>query len=405
MFFGKREVNNQMNAFPQLPNSIKKMQTLTITIILVIGSLFIFIDFNSNISALKFEQNTDLSKSNIIFQGEGSYDEAARSVSMSPDINGDGVDDILIGAELYNKDSDTNIGKTYVLFGHSTSWAYHQYLFNAPVSFVGENPWDNAGIITPAGDVNGDGLTDILIGAPYNDDGGGFSTHWTDGAGQVYLIFGKSTGLGPNLPLSKADASYLGEEAYDNVGYHISTAGDFNGDGFDDFLISTPNMDEKGTDAGKVYMVFGKESDWAMNFNLSDAECSFTGKTQSDKLHVVSNAGDINMDGYDDILLGSPGNDDGGAEAGKVYLIYGYPGGWKADASIETAANASFVGEKAGDQLSKVSAVGDVNGDGFDDFMIGAPFNNEGGTNAGKSYLIYGKSETFTKNADISKLN
>jgi hypothetical protein len=394
-----------MYAFPRIPNNIKKIQSLVITLILVIGSLFIVIDFNPNSSALKYGQNTDLSDSNIIFQGEGAYDEAARSVSLSPDINGDGIDDLLIGAEFFDKGADKDIGKSYIFFGHSTTWAYHQYLFNAPSSFIGENARDHAGIITPAGDVNGDGLTDILIGAPYNDDGGGLSTIWTDGAGQVYLILGKSTGLEPNIPLSKADASYLGEEVYDNVGFHISTAGDFNGDGFDDFLISTPNMDEKATDAGKVYMVFGKESDWAMDFNLSDAESSYMGETQSDKLHVVSNAGDINMDGYDDILLGSPGNDDAGTDAGKVYLIYGYPGGWKADVSIETAANASFIGEKAGDQLSKVSAVGDVNHDGFDDFMIGAPLNNEGGTNAGKSYLIYGQSEPFKKNTDISNLN
>jgi len=394
-----------MFTFPLLQKKCIKFNAFLITFIIILSSSLVINDFGVDTAALKFENDTDTSTANIIFQGEKSYDEAASSVSLTPDVNGDGIDDILIGSEYYDSTTGINTGKTYIIFGHSTSWTYQHYLFNSPASFIGENQYDRAGIITPAGDVNGDGIGDILVGAPFNDDGGGLSTQWTDGAGQVYLIFGKTSGLEPNKPLSNADASYLGEDLYDNIGYHISTAGDFNGDGFDDFLISTPNKDDNQQNAGKVYLIFGKESDWVMNYNLSDAECSFVGESESDQLHVVANAGDINKDGYDDILLGSPENDDGGDNAGKVYLIYGYPGGWKPDISVADAANASFVGEKTGDKLSKVSGVGDVNGDGFDDFLIGSPENNEGGTSAGKSYLIFGKKEFYHKGTLVSDFN
>ncbi len=109
-------------------------------------------------------------------------------------------------------------------------------------------------------------------------------------------------------------ASFIGEATDDCSGIIVSGAGDVNGDGYDDILIGAYQNDEGGTDAGQTYLILGKSTGWNMDIGLSSADASFIGEAAGDILAVCSGAGDVNGDGYDDILIGSIYNDEGGAD-------------------------------------------------------------------------------------------
>ena len=125
--------------------------------------------------------------------------------------------------------------------------------------------------------------------------------------------------------------------------------------------------------------------------NLSNADASFWGEDIGDSSgYSVTMAGDVNGDGYDDFLVGAYGDDDGGSNAGQTYLILGKASGWTMDTDL-SAADASFWGEDYHDESGfSVATAGDVNGDGSDDFLIGAYGDDDGGTGAGQTYLLLG---------------
>jgi len=174
----------------------------------------------------------------------------------------------------------------------------------------------------------------------------------------------------------------------------VAGAGDVNNDGYDDILIGAyGNDDGPGINAGKTYLIFGDETNQiSMDISLTDADASFKGEAENDYSgYSVAGAGDVNNDGYDDILIGAYGNDDGGSGAGKTYLIFGDETDQiSMDISL-TAANALFIGENEDDQSGiSVARASDVNNDGYDDILIGAIRNDDGGSSAGKTYLMFG---------------
>jgi hypothetical protein len=342
-------------------------------------------------------RDINLSKADASFLGESSGDHAGASVAGAGDVNGDGYDDIVIGADG-NDEGGSDAGQTYLIFGHALGWAMDTNLSSADASFWGEASGDQAGgSVSIAGDVNNDGFDDILIGAHENDEGG-------QRAGQSYVILGKATGWAMDTNLSTVDASFIGEAAGDLSGTSVSGAGDVNGDSFNDILLVANWNDEGGTDAGQVYLVMGKATNWSMDVNLSRANASFLGEKARDYLGVSNgNAGDVNGDGYDDILMGSTGNDEGGNDAGQTYLVMGKATGWTMDTDLSMA-NASFLGEAVNDVSgASVSGAGDVDGDGYDDFLIGVPNNDEVGRNAGQTYLVLGKPSGWTMDTDLSQ--
>ncbi len=269
-------------------------------------------------TALALAPDTDLSNADASFLGEDDTDFSGYCVSGAGDVNGDGFDDILIGATV-NDDGGIDAGQTYLILGSPTAaWGMDFDLSNADASFWGEDDWDYSGFsVSGAGDVNGDGYDDILIPAYRNGDGGA-------GAGQTYLILGKVSGWVMDTDLSTADASFWGEDAGDYSGEPVSGAGDVNGDGFDDFLIGAYHNGDGGAEAGQTYLIFGKVSGWAMDTELSAADASFWGEDDFDwSGSSVSEAGDINEDGFYDILIGAYGDEEGGSFAGQTYLILG----------------------------------------------------------------------------------
>ena len=384
---------------------------LFLTGILVIGGISISNDLkNHHLNATKntatsyapiksasLSQNMNLSSSDGSFFGENAGDSAGNAVAGGGDVNGDGYDDILIGA--YN-----GAGKVYLIFGNeSSSFSPNLNLSNADITFYGESPFDSAGIsVAVVGDVNNDGYDDILIGANSYDKG-------VADVGKVYLIFGKESSWPSPFNLSDADASFYGEYYQDRLGVSLAGAGDVNNDGFDDILIGSNVNDMGGDRAGKAYLIFGRNSPWKTDVNITNANSSFYGEASEDFAgYDLAGAGDVNNDGYDDILIGAYGNDMGGSSAGKVYLIFGNESNTFSPNVNLTNIKHSFIGEASGDLAGfAVAGAGDVNKDGYADLLIGARYNDEGADNsAGQTYLIFGNvSSTFKKNVDLGNVD
>ncbi len=265
-------------------------------------------------------------------------------------------------------------------------------LSNANASFVGEDTWDYAGFsVSYAGDVNGDGFDDIIIGA--NGDEYGSSS----GAGQSYLVYGRTLEWAMDTTLSEANASFFGEDGSDSTGVSVSYAGDVNGDGFDDLIIGAYGDEEGGSWSGQNYLVYGRAQGWSMRTNLSEVNASFIGEGINDYSGwSVSYAGDVNGDGFDDLLIGAYRDEIGGQTyTGQTYLVFGRAESWGMDTSLSDV-NASLVGEDGGDRSGiSVSFAGDVNGDGVDDILIGAYQDEDGGADAGQTYLVFGDNSGF----------
>jgi len=326
--------------------------------------------------------NTSLANANASFLGEAMSDRAGNSIDIIEDVNGDNYDDILI-ADKWNDEYEINGGKIYLIFGGASGWEMDMSLSSCNASYLGKKANDHAGFsISGVGDVNGDNFGDFLIGAYLNDELG-------ESAGQSYLIFGKELGWATDVNLTNADVTFNGEYQYDVAGTVVSGIGDLNGDTYKDFMIGAPGNDESKSSAGQAYIIFGKET-WNSVYNLSDVDASFQGENFSDRLgSFLAGAFDINNDTYDDILLGADGYKSGGSR-GKTYLIFGKETGWNMDTPIQNA-DASFIGENNGDtSSSSLAGIGDVNGDDYDDFLIGAHQYSAVEPLAGKVYLFFG---------------
>jgi len=341
--------------------------------------------------------------------GENDIDLAGRSVSSAGDVNGDGFDDLIVGA-LLNDAGGTNAGAAYVIFGKASGFVTVNLDDVAATStggfkIIGEAAGDFAGIsVSRAGDVNGDGFDDLIVGSSNNYDVGG-----------AYVIFGKASGFGTiNLDNVAATSTggfkIVGEVAGDQAGISVSSAGDVNGDGFADLIVGAVGKYAAGTKAGAAYVIFGKASGFGTidldDVTLGTGGFKIVGEAALDRVGIsVSSAGDVNGDGFGDLIVGANGNDAGGGNyAGAAYVIFGKAGGF-GTVNLAALGTGGFkiVGEAAGDQAGfSVSSAGDVNGDGFADLIVGAFVNdNAGGADAGAAYVIFGKASGFgTVNLD-----
>ena len=311
-------------------------------------------------------------------------DQSGYSVSSAGDVNGDGFDDVIIGAFGADPNGISAAGESYIVFGAAGGFAPSLSLaaLDGTNGFRidGINSFDFSGrSVSSAGDVNGDGFDDVIIGARYADPNG------NSAAGESYVIFGAAGGFAPSLSLAALDGFRIdGIDIGDRSGFSVSSAGDVNGDGFDDIIIGASEADPDGNRAaGESYVVFGAAGGFAPSLSLAalDGTNGFRidGSDESDlSAGSVSNAGDVNGDGFDDVIIAADLADlnNGTVNAGESYVVFGAAGGFAPNLSLAALDGSNgfrIDGIDMSDQSgNSVSSAGDVNGDGFDDVIIGA---------------------------------
>jgi hypothetical protein len=310
---------------------------------------------------------------------QSNQQEAATGIGLGyvGDVNGDGYSDYVVGSSQFDA-GNTDEGRFDVVYGGSCGPACAPAFLIPPNAFEGNE--DNAHMgesVSGAGDVNGDGFADVIVGAPDTDQfvfpGGS-----RPDAGAAYIYHGASTGLNtsPNTGL------FGGAQTGSSIGKSDSGAGDLNGDGYGDVVVGAPNFDFAPlTDCGRVYVYYGSASGIVTASNVG----IITGNETGGKLGTaVASAGDVNRDGYSDLLIGAPV--EGASDEGRVYLHLGGPQGVN-PIPARTYSGEGFFAEFG----SALGSAGDLNADGYSDFLIGSPGLNAGfGLNQGRFYVYLG---------------
>lgn len=355
----------------------------------------------------------------LVVDGLQSGERYGASVATAGDVNGDGYSDIIVGMPDYDNGANVNAGRVMVFLGSANglsgvfSWTMSGSMANARFGHS----------VSTAGDVNGDGISDVIIGAPGHA-----------GQGAVFVYHGSATGL-----QLTAAWSALGGEAGSGFGTCVALAGDVNGDNVSDVLVGAPLANELGTDRGKVYCYRGSAGVgvlavplWTSSGAQDNAQFGFSvagagdvnGDGRSDVVvgepyydasltdrgrilvfhgtgvslalnvtrdgpssaahfgYAVSAAGDMNGDGYGEVLAGAPGYSTGRGR------LFGYRGG---AGGIEATATSIFTGTQASARLgSSVSLAGDVNMDGHADVVVGAPLHDGSFTDGGRAMVFIG---------------
>ena len=301
--------------------------------------------------------------------GEAPGDQYGTAVCGAGDVNGDGYADIAVGAPYYDNGT-ANEGAV---------WAYHGSEWGPEE----EGDWfhdtgsANSGYgmrLACAGDVNGDGYDDLIVGAPlYN--------HYLEDEGEAFIYIGGEDGLQTGAPWWHGESNQTEAE----YGSCVAGAGDVNGDGYDDWLVSAQYYDYAGTDNGGAWLYLGAASAPA---NGTPDNAAFGTTYPDDYAHAgawVAGAGDVDGDGYDDMLFGAPGADGPAGDAvGLAYIFRGGPeipgaGVWIVQGDQEN-----------GHAGGCVAGAGDVDGDGFSDVLVGASYYDFAGENGGVAWLFYG---------------
>ncbi len=301
-----------------------------------------------------------------IWTGESNQTGAAygTSVATAGDVNGDGVSDVIVGAIVYT-DDQLGEGRAFVYFGSLTGpsptpdWTADG---DQEMAFFGRS-------VATAGDVNGDGFSDVIVGVQ----------EWHNGEareGRACLYYGSSAGLTPT-PVWTME----GDQVEALFGWSVATAGDVNGDGFDDFLVGAYRYDAGETDEGRAYMFLGSptipstNAAWKVGGDQVDADFGV----------CVATAGDVNADGYGDVIVGARLYDNGETNEGRAFLFLGSSSGLSTTAAWTAESN------QAHSQYAySVATAGDVNGDGHSDVLVGAYDYDNGETGEGKAWLFLG---------------
>jgi len=280
------------------------------------------------------------------FLGESAGDGLGRAVKIAGDIDGDGFCELIVGA-TGSDNNGADSGSVLVYSGLSGDLFYR---------FDGEASGDGLGVsVDGAGDVNGDGWPDFIAGAPWGDHNNVMDT----GAAFVYSGLDGST-----------LHSFYGLSADDGLGWSVGGAGDVNADGYADVVVGSPGDDSNGPDSGAAHVFSGFDGSLLYVFH---------GVSPGDGFGMsVSDAGDVDADGHADVIVGSPFADAIGNDSGSARVFSGM------DGSVLLA----FYGS-SGDSLGvSVSNAGDVNGDGWPDLIVGAINEDTNGPQAG-SALVY----------------
>ncbi|MBV6513050.1 MAG: hypothetical protein FMNOHCHN_02575 [Ignavibacteriaceae bacterium] len=297
-------------------------------------------------------------------ESDQDYAYFGASVSTAGDVNGDGYSDVIVGASRYDN-GESNEGCAFVFHGSASG-------LSATANWTAESNQADAYLgqsVYTAGDVNGDGYSDVIVGANYFDNG-------QTNEGRAFVYHGSASGL-------SATANWTAESnqvsAY--LGQSVSTAGDVNGDGYSDVAVGAFALANPSTDEGRAYVYHGSASgvsstaNWTIESNLSNTKFGSS----------VSTAGDVNGDGYSDLIVGAHFYSNGQTNEGRVYVYHGSASG------LSTSANRMLESNLAGAYFgTSVCTAGDVNGDGYSDVIVGAPNYTNGQSLEGRAYVYHG---------------
>ena len=291
-------------------------------------------------------------------EGNEDFAQFGFSVASAGDVNDDGYDDVIVG-------SNYDEGRAFLYPGSSTG-------LSTTSLWVAEGNQTEAHFgfsVASAGDVNGDGYDEVVVGANLYDNG-------EIDEGRAYLYMGSTSGL-----YATPSWNVQGDQVNANFGWSAASAGDVNGDGYDDVIVMAPLYDNYGIDAGRTYLYLGSTSglsatpSWIAEGDQAGAWFGYS----------AASAGDVNGDGYDDVVVGANGYDGSEENEGRAYLYMGSASGLSATPSWTTE----------GDQLDayyggSVASAGDVNGDSYDDVVVGARLYDNGEEDEGRAYLFLG---------------
>jgi len=384
-------------------------------------------------------------------QGPDISDMAGYSVAYAGDTDGDGFDDLLIGARSDNTGGE-GAGAAYLVYGRElTSDVANLQMLTVDAAIAGDADWSHVGSeVGGVRDATGDGLAEIALSYNLRYDTSGLEFPYD---GNVAVFHGQAQGLPADQWTSDADLILEAPITLSEVGKCLDGNGDVTGDGLGDLLVGAPQAD---TGRGRMYIVPADVLAGSGTVLIEDVSVTIYGTDVNEHLgEAVAYAGDVDGDGIDDIVAGASENEitwpDGGAvylfkgsadvgagtppvllaqigsewddfvfggtlagrgdvdgdglndlvvgateaylgpimKGGRTYLFYGRETGW-GDLVDATDAAASIAGIGVGDKLSYGLALGDLDGDGVDDIVTGAPYNDTMGTYAGETYLFWG---------------
>lgn len=306
----------------------------------LIGSLH-----ENQASLYLWDKSVDTLKS-ITFKGSKSDRRFGNCVSPAGDFNDDGFDDFLI-ADYCNSVKSACVGRAYLYFGGS------EIDTNPDLTFEGEAAFNYFGTtVACAGDVNGDGISDIMVGAPRYSE--------IDNYGRIYIYYGNT------VPDTIPDLIITSNQQYPAFGYNMASAGDVNNDGFDDVTASMPYNGNSPFGISYLYIYYGDESmDNEPDFIIEKMAFGFG--------EGVSGVGDLNGDGFDDVMIGGGEN------------VYFYFGGLSMDTISDLVINGE--GSLWNEFGTSLTLAGDMNNDGKSELLVGAPYSNAVGSSMGRVYI------------------
>jgi RTX calcium-binding nonapeptide repeat (4 copies)/FG-GAP repeat len=319
------------------------------------------------------------------------------------DINGDGTPDMIVSSfESADNNMRENSGSVYVVFGDPSATTIDlanlgSQGFRIDGAAEGDNAGESAAI---AGDVNDDGLDDVIVGAPDADNNS------RDGSGSAYVVYGKTTTTNVDLAsLASGGFRIDGEQAGDAAGRSVDGGGDVDNDGIEDVLVGATGY---GTAHGAVWVVYGSDTPADVDLLSYTTGFQISGANNLDIAGTsLADAGDVNDDGIDDILIGATGADNNSRNnSGSAYVVFGKEntdtvdlgslgdGGFRIDGPVTSA---------DGTIAHVVDGGRDINGDGFDDVVVSqSGAGNNSRPNSGSAHVVFGNSSTM--NVDLASL-